>query len=100
MRIVVTSQSGERAMLVIYIALDMQVPAYLNCSVAAELKKAATLVDKPKLSGGYHWWHLLVWKAPANYNALLHITFLWSKDYLIAGAERADHSPSASNPLW
>jgi hypothetical protein len=87
-------------MLIIHIPLDMKVAFHANGSIVAKLEKTATLMHKPKLTRWCHGWHLLIRKAPANDNALLHIPFLGNEEHLVAWIGWADHSPATSHPLW
>jgi hypothetical protein len=60
MQIVVASQTGQRAVSIEDIALNVKISAYLNSSVVTELQKTAALMHQPKFSSGDYRWHPLI----------------------------------------
>jgi hypothetical protein len=79
MTIVGGPQARQRAVLVVDIALYVEVARDLDGSIVAELQKAATLVNEPKLTHRCIRRHLLSGVRPPYDDALLHISFLWNQ---------------------
>ena len=83
MRVVAIAETRQRALSVVDITVDMQVPMKLNCAVILQLYEAAGAVHEPEFADRGSWCSLRARKGSSDNHAMLSITLLREYQYLI-----------------
>ena len=98
-RVVTSSQISHSTLPIIYITVDVEITAHLNCSIVTQFKETAGLVNEPKLAARRNRWFLPVGIAPTNNDTVFDVALLGHQQHLISRIWWADHSPAISDPL-